>query len=164
MEAAQSICEESPWGEVIGYGPTISLDTLKGTSGMYSIKAGGEFLLRCVREMGKSKTRLYAVSIGLSGIVDGDEDASPECLSFELFPGCTPQEVADFLKHSGGRGEELVTAIDLPKAGEPVLVISYSGDNFPDPTEDLQLFPNAWAIVTNTRTIVHTRVGSRAID
>jgi hypothetical protein len=43
-------------------------------------------------------------------------------------------------------------------------VIDYSGDNFPDPTEDLQLFPNAWAIVTNTRTIVYAQVGCRSID
>jgi hypothetical protein len=161
MEAAQRICQESTWEEVIGFGPTISLDSLKGKSGKYSIKAGGEFLLRCVQEAGRSNAQMYAVDIGLSRIVNGDEDASPECLSFELFPGCTPQEVADFLKGSSASGKELVEAIDLPKAGEPVLVIDYSGDNFPD---YLQMYPNAWAIVTNTRTIVYAQVGCRSID
>ena len=135
---------------------------LKGRSGYFSKKKAAEFLLRCTEQLETPETwknRIYAVNIGLQRIVDEDEDAAPECLFFELFPGCSAKDVEEFVKNSARSGDELSKVLDLPKTAEPVIAIHYSSDNFEDPTEDLWLYPNARAIVTETGTIVYTMVG-----
>jgi len=117
-------------------------------------------LLRCTKQLETRENwenRIYAANIGLGQIVDEDEDASPECLSFELFPGATTADIMNCIKDYAKSGEQLCSVLDFSD-GEAVLAIEYSGDNFPDPTDDCQLFPNAWAIVTETCTIVYTEV------
>jgi len=103
------------------------------------------------------------VKIGLGRIVDREEDAAPECLGFELLPGCSSSDVSNFGKDFARSGEELCKVLDLPKGGD-VLAIDYSSDNFEDPTDDLQVRPNAWAIVTDKSTIVYTCVGCTRAD
>lgn len=44
------------------------------------------------------------------------------------------------------------------QVNQQLLLIDYSSDNFTDTTKDLWLNPNAWAIVTETSTIVYTMV------
>lgn len=103
METAQKICHDSDCNEVIGIGPTISLSELKGRSGYFSKKKGAEFLLRCTKQLETQENwqnRIYAVNIGLGQIVEGDEGASPECLSLELLPGYTAEDAVSFVQEA----------------------------------------------------------------
>jgi hypothetical protein len=96
VEAAQKICKDSEYDEVIGFGPHIALDELKGGPsgkkrglGRYSKKKVAAYLSRCVKQLATPENMIHRIH----------EDAAPECFGWELLE--TTNDVADFVGQVG---------------------------------------------------------------